>query len=191
MNDTMMKGVSTAVIVGGIMLFFGLMKSLAKLPPQRDPETGDLLLRFSRVWSLLFAVLTIAVPIVLVVIAYNHPPKTPGETWGVWIGGIAFTLFIGLISWSLQRSQVRVTQNSIEQSGLLGIRKFSWKDVASLRFKSDGSLQFRSREGTKITVTAYFTGAAELLPILKQSLPPQLQAESAPQIDKFREFLQK
>jgi hypothetical protein len=190
MDDFPSIGVASAVAGGSVFLFLYLLLQSAKRPAMRDPQTGELILRFGWFLPAFMGLLAVGAPIGLVILSMVVGFKHPNEKYIPIVMGAAFLLLGGAPLPYLLKARVRVSQEGLEsEAPLCRHRRVAWHDVVRVRFNSDGSLAVVASDNTKIKIQPYMVGISEFADILERQLSPEARESSHRDLEKFRNFL--
>jgi len=192
MDVVLQHALRGAIIGGAVFMFMYLLLQSAKQPALRDPQTGDLILRFNKILPSIMGVIAFGAPIGLVILSMVIGFKNPSEKYIPIVMGVMFLALGGGPLPYLLKARIRVSGEELEYTGPFGgARKIAWCNVVRVRFHSDGSLSIVSSTKQKIKVQPFMVGIKEFAGLLDAYLPQAARDISIRDLEKFDRFLKR
>jgi hypothetical protein len=179
-------GFPAALVVGGVMLFFGLLRAGANRPAKVDPATGEVILQCGPILVWVMGVLAVCGPIAMAIMSFIFPFKNEAEKLVPVAIGAFFLVLGGLVSmWALRR-RTRVGDRGLASEYMIGRPQFlAWGHIERIVLSNDQELWLYSADGQKALLHAWFTGVKDALPIVRSHLPDSVADQYKSVIDRF------
>ncbi|MFO0878896.1 MAG: PH domain-containing protein [Gemmataceae bacterium] len=186
MDSVMGAVVANALVMGGVVAFFALLRSQASRPVLRDPQTGELVLQCSSVlvWSM--GSIAIGGPVAMGLLSLIIPFEHPGQVF-VPIGLGAFFFLLGgvMCLWAARR-RTRVSDDGLTSEYLfVGPRFLPWEEVEKISFSSGQEFWVHGPKRSRAMLHVWFVGIAEAVPLLRKYLPAEVRARDAAVLERF------
>jgi hypothetical protein len=177
----------TAIMVYIILLFFNLVRATARAPALRDPQTGDLVLRFGNfvIWTM--GVIAVLGPLAMVVLSFVIPFRSEREVYVPIVMGLFFGLLGGLMYLVLSRRRTRLSRTGLtSEYAFRGPVHIPWEEVEKIKFTlNKQELFFYDRQGRKARIHVWQVGVREAAPVLRECLPEAVQRDNQKPLEDF------
>lgn len=183
MNGAWMGGVIGVVVA----ILFTLVLQSSKRPVVRDPTSGELVLRFNPILTVIMAVIGAVGPLGMVALSFVVTFKTPNERY-IPVGiGLFFLLLGGGLAVYFYKTVVRVNHHGLVATGVFGSsRAISWLEVVRVRFGTDMTFSLITAAKKKVQVHFFMKGMTEFTKMIDAYLPEEAKRASPNDLDKLR-----
>jgi hypothetical protein len=181
------RSLQAAIMVYVMFAFFDLVRKSANAPALRDPQTGELILRFPKflIWTMgLIAVLG---PLGMVVLSFVIPFQNEQQVYVPIVMGLFFALLGGLMYLVLSRYRTRVSRTGLTSEHFFrGPAHLTWQDVEKIKFSSNHQELFLyDRQGKRARLHVWLVGVKEAAPLLRECLPEAVRRENEQPLASF------
>lgn len=177
---------SNALIAVAVIAFFALLRSQAKRPALRDPQTGELVLQCSPVlvWSM--GLIAVGGPLAMGLLSLVIPFEHPNQVF-VPIGlGLFFFTLGGLMCWWAARRRTRISEDGLTSEFMFASPQFlPWEETTKVNFSSGQEFWIQGEGRRKAMLHVWHVGVAEVVPLLRKHLPVEVRRQFAATIDQF------
>ena len=183
-------GIRAGLVVGGVLLFFGLLRAGANRPAKIDPATGDHILQCSPILVWVMGVLAVSAPIAMAVMSLIFPFKNETEKLVPIAIGAFFLLLAGPLSIGALKRRTRLNDCGLASEYMIGRPQLlPWGQVERLVLSGGQELWLHGSNGQKALLHAWFTGVKDALPIVRSRLPDSVVEKYKSVIDRFGQLL--
>lgn len=183
----MTTGLSSALAVAGVFLFFAIVRGSTNRPAQRDAATGDLVLQCSGIFVWTMGLGAVGGPVSMAILTFFFPFKNEREVF-IPIGLGAFFLVLGglMCFWAIRR-RTRISGRGLTSEYMLARPQFlPWEEVIEVSFANGQEFWVHGADGKKAMFQVFFfRGVKEAVPLLLAHLPQEVQDEYHETIDRF------
>jgi hypothetical protein len=183
----LVHSLQTAVMVYALFFFFDLIRKGARAPAVRDPETGDVVLQWSKflIWTM--GSIAVLGPLAMVVLSFVIPFSSPAQVLVPIIMGLFFGLFGGMLYLYLARRRTRLTRTGLTMEYVFrNPAHIPWEEVETIKFSINNQELFlygRNRKRAQIHI--WMVGVRESAQILRDHLPEAVQREHQEPLNRF------
>jgi hypothetical protein len=175
-----------ALVVGGVLLFFALLRTGANRPARRDPTTGELVLQFGKglTWSM--GAIAVGGPLLMAVLSFIMPFENTAQVFVPLVLGAFFLLLGGLLClWALRR-RTRIGERGLMSEYVFAKPRFlPWTDVVKVSFAGGQEFWVQGAGRQKAMLHVWFAGVKEAVPLLRQYLPDAVRQKDESSLANF------
>jgi hypothetical protein len=176
-----------AIMVYVLFVFFNLVRMRARAPALRDPQTGELVLQFSK--FLIWTVGAIAVlgPLAMVVLSFIIPFDSEAQVFVPIVLGLFFGLLDGAMYLYLARRRTRLSGTGLTSEYVFrGPAHMAWEEVEKIKFSlNQQELFLYDRNGRKAQLHVWLVGVKEAVPVLRERLPEAVLRDNQKPLERF------
>src|SRR4051794_2197037 len=125
----------TAIVVYVLFVFFDLVRASARAPALRDPQTGEVVLRFSGflVWTM--GAIAVLGPLGMVILSFIIPFRNEREVYVPIVLGLFFGLLGGSLYLYLARRRIRLSRTGLTSEYVFSSpAHMAWEEVETIKF---------------------------------------------------------
>jgi hypothetical protein len=176
-----------AIMVFALFFFFGLVRWSARAPAMHDPQTGELVLQFSKflVWTV--GAIAVLGPLAMVVLSFIVPFENEQQIFVPIVMGLFFGLFGGAMYLYLSRRRTRLSTTGLTMEYVFrGPAHMAWEDVEKIKFAlNKQELFIYDRGGRRAQLHVWLVGVKEAAPLLRERLPEAVQRDHQQHLERF------
>src|SRR5262245_33254025 len=131
----LIKSLQTAIVVYVLLAFFNLVRTSARAPALRDPQTGELVLQFSKflIWTM--GAIAVLGPLAMLILSFVIPFRNEREVYVPIVMGLFFGLLGGTLYLYLSRRRTRVSRTGLTSEYVFrGPAHMAWEEVEKIKF---------------------------------------------------------
>jgi hypothetical protein len=168
-----------SLVILPVLVLLLLIRAQAKRPARRDPETGELVLRWSGLLVWTAGGCAVAMPLLMAIASFMIPSPGAQVFAPIAIGGVPL-LAGGVLCLYFIRRRTQLGAQGITSEYLFARRRFlPWNDVVSVRFKDGQAFWVHGSGRQKALLHVWFVGVKEAVPLLRQYLPDAVRQDAA------------
>jgi hypothetical protein len=187
----LIKSLQTAIVVYILLAFFNLVRTSARAPALRDPQTGDLVLQFSKflIWTM--GAIAVLGPLAMVILSFVIPFRNEREVYVPIVLGLFFGLLGGALYLYLSRRRIRLSRTGLTSEYVFrGPAHMAWEEVETIKFAlNKQELFLYDRDGKKARIHVWLVGVKEAVPLLRECLPEAVQRDNQKPLESFFEVV--
>lgn len=175
-----------ALIVGGVLVLFTLLRMGANRPANRDPATGDLILQCGPVLAWIMGTIAVGGPIGMGILSFIIPFQNQVQVFVPFVLGAFFLLLGGLMClWALRR-RTRVGERGLTSEYTFAQPKFlAWNEIERVDFSNGQEFYLIDGKRRSAMLHVWFVGVKEAIPLIRKHLPASVQEQYGSTIDHF------
>lgn len=186
------RSLQTAIMLYVILLFFDLVRKSARAPAVRDPQTGDVVLQWSKflIWTM--GAIAVLGPLAMVVLSFVIPFRSEGEVLVPIIMGLFFGLLGGVLYLYLARRRTRLSRTGLTMEYVFrSPAHIPWEEVETIKFSiNNQELFLYGRNGRRAQIHIWMVGVRESAQLLRDCLPEVVQREHQEPLARYYKVIQ-
>jgi hypothetical protein len=183
----MIKSTQAVVLMFVLFIFFMLVRVSARAPALRDPQTGELVLRFPTflIWTM--GAIAVLGPLALVILSFIIPFSDESQVLVPIVLGLFFGLLGGGMFLYLWRRRTRVSKSGLTSEYVFSRpAHMAWEEVEKIKFSlNQQELFLYDGRGRKAQLHVWLVGVKEAAPLLRECLPEAMRREHEKPLTSF------
>jgi hypothetical protein len=183
----LIRSLQAAIMVYVIVVFFNLVRRSARAPALRDPQTGELVLQFSKflIWTM--GAIAVLGPLAMVILSFIIGFRSEREVYVPIVLGLFFGLLGGAMYLYLSRRRTRLSRAGLTSEYVFrGPAHMAWEEVQKIKFASNQQdLFLYDTHGRKARLHVWLVGVKEAVPLLRECLPEAVQRDHQKPLESF------
>jgi hypothetical protein len=180
------KSLQISLMIAAIGGFFALMRRTANRPAARDPDTGEIVLQFSKVLVWIMGGIAFLMPLALAVLSFVIPFRNAREVYVPIVMGLFFLILGGWLCLYVSRRRTRLSKSGLTSEYLISrTAHMAWDEVTRVKVAGNQELLLYDAQGRRAWIHIWLVGVKEAIPVLREYLPASVQKSNEEALAKF------